>query len=189
MQSFMILALVSAAFVQTATSISRRANESFYRAPFEPCKGARVLNPVETVDAHVLFTKLLKKMDVKLIIGLTTKYGVPMVAINPLGRLTCLSYTMLYASLTNSGGLLLPKKFPRDRFESQFRRFLLAYQKAMPVFKMRRHGRRHIIPWAFINELFEIVVPNISEVGDGSPPRDGTFLIQAVQHFLRVLSY
>lgn len=147
-----------------------------------------MLNPVEVVQAHVYFTKIVSKFGVRQIVRMANKYKVPMAAARPLARLICLGYVIVYAMLSNTGGLVLPKNIPGDQFVALVKALLLGLKRSVPVFKILQNGKEIVIPWEAVDEMFDVYLPILLEVGSGSPPRDGNYLIQTVLHFLRILS-
>ena len=159
-------------------------SESLFRSPFEPCKGSRILHPVEAVRAHVVFTKAFNKIGIKPMISLATKYQIPAICLYPLAKFSCWHIVVINGFLSDSGTLALPKKLPTAVYDSLARRVLFARARQSPNFTMMHGTTRCVYPVALFKDIYEDLMPVYYEAGG---PLDGDLALSVVLHVMRIL--
>ena len=180
------LILIFSEVTELASGIPKALSpsEPLFRSPFQPCKGSRILNPVEAVRAHVVFTKILNKIGVKSMIRMATKYQIPAICLYPLGQFSCWNVVVICGFLSDSGTLALPKKLPTAVYDSLARRVMFTRGRLSPNFTMMHGTTRCVYPVASVREIYEVVMPVYYEVGG---PLDGDLALSVLLHMMRIL--
>src|SRR5688500_10777005 len=87
--SLLALQLVSIDSKRSVRPMSKQ-QAKFLSAPFNVCHKRRHLSPVESVQAHVLATKIFRECGKDLVIRYAQRYRVPGEALYLLGKMACM---------------------------------------------------------------------------------------------------
>lgn len=143
-------------------STKRSANDSFFNSSFNPCKGLRSDNPVEAVRSHVFATKIFNGVALKRWVGLATKYTIPAFALYPLGTKSCYLAIVVYATLSETGNLVLEANIRQDVVYAAFKRFLAAAETGSLNMIVRHRGQKYRVPWVAVHDWFDLIANTVT---------------------------
>jgi hypothetical protein len=182
------MGLISMILFKTHISDARRsANETFFEAPFSPCKGSRILNPVEAVRAHRYATKLFKAFGIKNMVRIATVYKVLATAVYPLADFACRLSLITYSFLSDGGGPILPKNQSSNQTLAFYESLIFAFQKATPYLTLRHYRNKYLPHWGAVHEIFRGTVYAALKTDKGYLPRDVHALLQIAAHTCKIL--
>lgn len=162
-------------------------NATFFKGPFNPCKGSRPRHPVELVKTHVFATKLFNEIGIKTMVRLATKFQIPHTFVYRISSVVCLLALIEYDFLSGGESLILPRKPKAQEAIAIVLHDMAALKIASPELNLKYLGRTFNFPWSAVDECLDVALPATLRVGKGDTPRDVNMLLHFIEHLRKMI--
>lgn len=163
------------------------AEAEFNRSMFSPCKGSRVLNPGESVQANVIATRILQRLGTKELIRIGTAYNMPAYVIYRLADMACLEFLIIFSYYSEEGDCVIPRSITQGDMSKIVYDISKALRSRNRRVRIRHRNDVFELTWENWFDLMDICAKKILSPLDGKVVSDCNQLIHAISYIRKLL--
>lgn len=171
---------------KVASKASKR--NTFGDGPFDPCKGAKSLNPVEAVRQNMLASRIVSAVGTDRIVYLIRRHKFPAQAFYEIGKKLCIMWSLCYGYFSDSGEFMLGRNSTGKDIIQLLDYFITAIRHRGYCMEARYGKSVFRVSLEACKDMLTVVGPPLVHFENGTLLKDGNSALHSIRQFRKIFS-